>query len=288
MILIADSGSTKTDWRLLSAQGQVDQARTIGFNPYYQDSTAIAAELKTSLVPSVKETVTDVFYYGTGCNSAETCGIVEQAIRAVFPDVNRVEVSSDLLGAARALCHHDTGIACILGTGSNACLYDGRDIAQLSGTLGFWLGDEGSGGYLGKTLVVKYLHNQLSTELAEKFRKRHPKLDRLTVLEHAYKQPFPNRYFASFSKFLFDNRTHTAAYQLVYDAFSLFFDTYIRKFPDPEQLPIHFVGSVAFYYSDILRQVANDKGFTVRRILENPIAGLTLYHQDAGADTANT
>lgn len=280
MILIADSGSTKTDWRILSPDRQIDQARTIGFNPYYQDSAAIAAELQTSLLPNIKETVTSVFYYGTGCNSEQSCGVVEQAIRTVFPTAETIEVNSDLLGAARALCHHDVGIACILGTGSNACLYDGRDIAQLSGTLGFWLGDEGSGGYLGKTLVVRYLHGQLPPELAEKFRKRHPKLDRLTVLDHAYKQPFPNRYFASFSKFLFDNRSHPAAYQLVYDAFSLFFDTYIRKFSNSEQLPIHFVGSVAFYYSDILRQVANDKGLTVRRILENPIAGLTLYHQE--------
>ncbi|MFC5412828.1 N-acetylglucosamine kinase [Larkinella bovis] len=279
MILIADSGSTKTDWRTLSTNGEVNQARTIGFNPYYQDSAAIAAELQTSLLPSVKETVTEVFYYGTGCNSPESCGVVERAIRTVFPDAQHVQVNSDLLGAARALCHHEPGIACILGTGSNACRYDGRDIAQLSGSLGFWLGDEGSGGYLGKTLVVRFLHGQLPTELAGKFQKRYPNIDRLTVMEHAYKQPFPNRYFASFSKFLFDNRSHPVAYQIVYDAFSLFFDTYIRKFADSAQLPIHFVGSVAFYYSDILRQVANDKGFTVRRILENPIAGLTLYHQ---------
>ncbi|WP_421828568.1 N-acetylglucosamine kinase [Larkinella sp.] len=283
MILIADSGSTKTDWRTIDTTGRVDQARTIGFNPYYQDSAAIAAELQTSLLPTIQETVTDVFYYGTGCNSEESCGVVEKAIRAVFPDVQNVQVSSDLLGAARALCHHNAGIACILGTGSNACLYDGRDIVQLSGSLAFWLGDEGSGGYLGKTLVVRYLHDQLPPELAEKFRKRYPKVDRLTVLDHAYKQPFPNRYFASFSKFLFDNRSHPVAYQMVYDAFSLFFDTYIRKFADAKTLPIHFVGSVAFYYSDILRQVANDKGLTVRHILETPIAGLTLYHQDAAS-----
>ncbi|GAB3931591.1 N-acetylglucosamine kinase [Larkinella terrae] len=281
MILIADSGSTKTDWRTIDSRGQVDQARTIGFNPYYQDSAAIAAELQTALLPTVKETVTDVFYYGTGCNSTESCGVVETAIRAVFPDAQKVQVNSDLLGAARALCHHEAGIACILGTGSNACLYDGREIAQLSGSLGFWLGDEGSGGYLGKTLVVRFLHGQLPVELAEKFRKRYPKVDRITVMEQAYKQPFPNRYFASFSKFLFDNRSHPVAYQIVHDAFSLFFDTYIRKFSDAAQLPIHFVGSVAFYYSDILRQIANDKGLTVRRILETPIAGLTLYHQDA-------
>jgi len=278
MILIADSGSTKTEWRLLDAQGGIEQAKTIGFNPYYQDSATIATELRAHLLPVVKKSVDEVFFYGAGCNSPESRGVVETAIRDVFSAVGRVEVDSDLLGAARALCGHDPGIACILGTGSNACLYDGQQIAQLSGTLGFWLGDEGSGGYLGKTLVVKYLHGELSPELAEKFSRRY-KIDRLTVLDHAYKQPFPNRYFASFSKFLFDNRSHPVAYEIIYNAFTQFFEKYIQKLPDYDRLPIHFVGSVAFYYSDILRQVSNDKGLTVRRILENPIAGLSLYHQ---------
>ncbi|WP_128547959.1 N-acetylglucosamine kinase [Larkinella soli] len=286
MIAIADSGSTKTDWRLIDARGQVSQARTIGFNPYFQGSADIAAELRTNLLPAVPDAVTEVFYYGTGCNSEESCGVVEKALREVFPALEKVEVSSDLLGAARSLCHHEAGIACILGTGSNACLFDGENIAQLSGSLGFWLGDEGSGGYLGKTLVVRYLHGQLPDDLAGKFRKRYP-IDRITVLEHAYKQPFPNRYFAGFSKFLFDNRSHPVAYRMVYDAFSLFFDTYVRKFDAHRELPVHFVGSVAFYYSDILRQVANDKGLAVKRILENPIAGLTLYHQPVGSSPAS-
>ncbi|WP_234735974.1 N-acetylglucosamine kinase [Tellurirhabdus bombi] len=278
MILIADSGSTKTEWRTIAPGGQIGQARTIGFNPFYQDSETIAAELQKSLLPTIDGVVSSIHYYGSGCAGPESCGVVEKALRTIFPEAETVQVGSDLLGAARALCHHEEGIACILGTGSNACLYDGQDIVQTSGSLGFWLGDEGSGGYLGKTLVTRYLHNELPEELREKFQRRYKAVDRLTVLDHAYKQPFPNRYFASFSKFLFDNRAHPVAYQMVYEAFELFIDKYIRKFDRRAELPIHFVGSVAFYYSDILRRVVSDRGLTVQRILETPIAGLTLYH----------
>ena len=279
MILIADSGSTKTDWRMIASTGEISQARTIGFNPYFQDADSIAAELNKSLQPLVSEAVTEVYYYGTGCGTESSCAIVQQAILQVFPEAATVSVASDLLGAARALCGHEVGIACILGTGSNSCYYDGEQIGYQIPNLGFWLGDEGSGGNLGKTLVTNYLLKDLAPELEAKFDKRFPNTTRDLVLENAYKKPFPNRYFASFSKFLFDNRSHPQAYRLVYDSFDLFFQKYICKYPDYKQLKVHFTGSVAFYYSDILRQVANDKGVTVKNIMETPIAGLTLYHQ---------
>lgn len=279
MILIADSGSTKTDWRLVAESGTIAQARTVGFNPYFQDAASIAVELTASLKPAVSEPVTHVHYYGTGCGTADKCAVVEQAIRAVFPEASEVAVASDLLGAARALCGHEVGIACILGTGSNSCYYDGEQIGYQVPNLGFWLGDEGSGGHLGKTLVTHYLLKELAPDLEAKFEKRFPQTTRDSVLENAYKKPFPNRYFASFSKFLFDNRSHPQAYQLVYDSFDLFFQKYICKYQDYKQLKVHFTGSVAFYYSDLLRQVANDRGITLKNILETPIAGLALYHQ---------
>lgn len=279
MILIADSGATKTEWRTITTDGQIGQARTVGISPYYQTDEAIAAELRQNLLPALSGTVTEIHYYGTGCSGPEPIATVERALRAVFPEADKVRVGSDLLGAARALCGKEPGIACILGTGSHACLYDGHDIAQPAVSLGFWLGDEGSGGYLGKTLMVHYLRGELPADLAEKFSRRYNSPDRLMVLDHAYKQPYPNRYFASFSKFLFDNRSHPFAYQLVYEAFGLFVDKYVRTFPGHQNLPVHFVGSVAFYYSDILRRVVSDKWLTPARILENPIAGLALYHQ---------
>lgn len=279
MILIADSGSTKTDWRMIASTGEISQARTVGFNPYFQDTDSIATELAKSLKPAVNEAITEVYYYGTGCGTESSCAIVRQAIQQVFSEATTVSVASDLLGAARALCGHEVGIACILGTGSNSCYYDGEQISYQIPNLGFWLGDEGSGGNLGKTLVTNYLLKDLAPDLEAKFEKRFPNTTRDLVLENAYKKPFPNRYFASFSKFLFDNRSHPQAYRLVYDSLDLFFQKYICKYPDYKQLKIHFTGSVAFYYSDILRQVANDKGVTVKNIMETPIAGLTLYHQ---------
>ena len=278
MILIADSGASKTDWRMIAANGAIAQAQTIGLSPYYQDSASIAAELAENLVPLVPEPISEIYFYGTGCAGEEPCNVVRRGLQAVFESAQIVEVESDMLGAARGLCGHEAGIACILGTGSNNCLYDGRDIADKIPSLGFWLGDEGSGGYLGKTLVVAYLQKELPADLAEKFARRYG-INREMVLEKAYKQPFPNRYFAGFSKFLFDNRNHPFAYQLISDAFAVFFDKYVCKYPNYQQQPVHFVGSVAFYYSDILRRVAKSKDVSLRNIMETPIAGLTLYHQ---------
>ena len=278
MILIADSGASKTDWRMIAANGAITQAQTIGLSPYYQNSASIAAELAENLLPLVSEPISEIYFYGTGCAGEEPCNVVRRGLRAVFKSVQIVEVESDMLGAARGLCGHEAGIACILGTGSNNCLYNGRDISDKIPSLGFWLGDEGSGGYLGKTLVVAYLQKELPADLAEKFARRYG-INREMVLENAYKQPFPNRYFAGFSKFLFNNRNHPFAYQLISDAFAVFFDKYVCKYPNYQQQPVHFVGSVAFYYSDILRRVAKAKSVSLRNIMETPIAGLTLYHQ---------
>ncbi len=280
MKLIADSGSTKTAWRTINAQGQIAQANTIGFNPFFQDSDFIANELTNSLLPQINGQITAIYYYGTGCSTPDNQAIIRLALERVFVDAQHIEINTDILGAARALCGQSAGLACILGTGSNTCFYDGQKIDHQVANLGFWLGDEGSGGYLGKTLVTAYLLGELPTDLATKFQKRHPLLTRDVVLENAYKKPSPNRYFASFSKFLFDNRSHHFAYQLIYKAFDIFFERYISKYPNYAQLKVHFTGSVAFYYADILRQVANDKNITIGIVSENPIAGLSLYHSE--------
>ncbi|MDR6197023.1 N-acetylglucosamine kinase [Siphonobacter sp. SORGH_AS_0500] len=279
MQLIADSGSTKTDWRMLADDGSVGQARTVGFNPFYQSSEQIAHELKLSLKPKVKELVTAIFFYGAGVTGAEKAQVIMDGLKDVFPEAEHIEAHSDMLGAARALCGREKGIACILGTGSNTCQIENGEITHKVDTLGFWLGDEGSGGYLGKTLVQTYLHKELPQALHEKFEKRYPNLNRDVVLENAYQKPFPNRYFAGFSKFLFDNRTDAAAYQIAANAFGLFFEKYVQKYPDYSNYRVSLTGSVAFYYSDIIRRVAREKNITIGVIMETPIAGLTLYHQ---------
>ena len=280
MKLIAESGSTKTDWRVISLERQISQYKTVGFNPYYQTAENIADELRKSLLPNfLNMSISEVFYYGTGITNDEKAEVIKEAIRSVFPHVQTIETHSDMLAAARALCGREMGIACILGTGSNSCMYDGENIAFQVPPLGFWLGDEGSGGHLGKQLILSYLHKELPEELRVKFNKRFGEKGRLEIIENAYQKPFPNRYFASFSKFIFDNRQHPFLYQLVSEAFDLFFTKYILKYPDYQQCKIHFTGSVAFYYSDILRRVATEKSCTVGVIMETPIAGLTLFHR---------
>lgn len=278
MILIADSGSSKTDWRLLGPDGSVSQAKTVGFNPYFQDADMIYEELEKTLLPQLAtKDISEIYYYGAGCSTDTNKEVVRTAVNRAFPAA-QVDANHDLLAAARALCGHDPGIACILGTGVNSCLYDGEKIALGRPSLGFWLGDEGSGGYMGKTLIQQYFHEDMPEDVRQKFEKRYkPVLG--TVLENAYKKPFPNSYFASYSKFLFDNISHPYAFRLVYDGFCTFFDRYVCKYPDAQSYKVHLVGSVAFYYNTIVRKAAQDKGLTVGHIMETPIAGLTLYHQ---------
>lgn len=278
MILIADSGSTKTDWRLLSANDTISQAKTIGFNPYFQDSESIYTELVQVLLPQLSSSeIKEIHFYGAGCSSDLTRGIVKTGIEKAFPGAE-IHVNHDLLAAARSLCGHQPGIACILGTGVNSCLYDGQEIVAGRPSLGFWLGDEGGGSYLGKTLIQHYFHEDMPAEIRTKFKKRYT-LTVSDVLENAYKKQLPSRYFATFSKFLFDNLSNPYCYKLVYDSFATFFDRYVCKYENYQAYPVHFIGSVAFYYNTILRQVAQDKGITLKNIMESPIAGLTLFHQ---------
>ena len=277
MKLIADSGSSKTDWRAIHADGTIRQFKSGGINPFYQDEDEISEELAKNFRPQIQDQVSEIFFYGAGCVNEEKQDVLKNALTKNFPGT-MVQVENDILGAARALCHREPGIACILGTGANSCLYDGGKIVENIRGYGFLLGDEGSGSYLGKQLVIRYLRKELPTELHKRFKKRYPMTDD-EILNEVHTQPYPNRYLASFSKFLFHHIRDPYVYQLVYDGFALFMDKNVLKYKNADQYKVHFVGSIAFYYTNILRQVANDKGITVKNILESPIAGLTLYHQ---------
>lgn len=278
MILIADSGSTKTDWRLIDDQGEISQATTPGLNPYYQSSQEIKLVVELELLAKINGEVSEVHFYGAGCNGIKD-EVVSSPLQTLFPSA-MVTIQSDLLAAARSLCGHEPGIACILGTGSNSCLYDGNTITEQTPTLGFWLGDEGSGSVMGRELVIAYLNHELPEQLAGKFEKRY-QLSKKEVLHRAYEEPFPNRYFGQFSKFLFHHLKDPFVYQLVAGSFEQFFERKVLKYENHQQSKIHFVGSIAFYFSNILRQVANDRGLSVQNIIESPIAGLTLYHQSS-------
>lgn len=278
MKLIADSGSTKTDWRIIDGKGTITQARSAGINPYYQSKEEIQKELQ-SLKPAVPEGVKEIYFYGAGCNQPSACLLIVEALKSVFGQVS-VEVNSDLLAVSRGLCGKDPGIACILGTGSNSCYYDGKEIVDHIPPWGTWLGDEGSGAFMGKQLVILYLNKELPENLQQAFHKRHPDL-RDTVLENVYRKPYPNRYLAQFSKFLFRHKNDPFVYQLVYDSFSEFLRRKVLKYPKATGTPVQVSGSIGFYFNSILRKATVDHGLELKNVTESPIAGLTLFHKQA-------
>jgi glucosamine kinase len=287
MILIADSGGSKTDWRLLKNDGTVAQASSPGFNPYYQPIDDLTRNLKDILLPKVNalnEQVDKIFFYGAGASSEANQSAIKNAFFEFFPQAD-IEIGWDLLAAARALCGHEPGIACIIGTGSNSCLYDGESIVDNVANLGWILTDEGSGSNIGKKFLIDYLRGKIPQELASQFKQRFP-LSREEFLVKIYQEEKPSAFLASFAKFIFQHLKEPYCYNLVYTSFSEFYENNVMLYKNYQNLKVHFTGSIAFYFSDVLRQVANDKGITVKNILEGPIAGLTLYHSQK--NTAGT
>jgi glucosamine kinase len=277
MILIADSGGSKTDWRLIDKAGKIAQASAPGFNPYYQPIDDLKRNVKEILLPKITDGVSKIFFYGAGVSSAKNQLSIKSAFLEFFPQA-QIEIGWDLLAAARALCGREPGIACIMGTGSNSCQYNGEEIIDNVANLGWILADEGSGAYMGKKLLVDYLRNKLPAPLAEEFRENYP-FSREEFLEKVYQEERPSAFLATFTRFIYNHLKQPYCYELVYSSFSDFYENNVMKYKNYENLKVHFTGSVAFHFSDLLRQVANDKGITVRNILEGPIAGLTLYHQ---------
>jgi glucosamine kinase len=279
MILIADSGSTKTDWRLIDEHRHIHQYATQGINPYFQNEEAISVIIQQELLPQLKSGMqqfkSEIYFYGAGCGTALKKKSVETALASHFPE-SVIEVNTDLLGAARALCEDKPGIAAILGTGSNTCYYDGLNIIENHASLGYILGDEGSGAHIGKLFIQAYLNKELPESIAHRFEDRF-KLNKDSILDNIYKQPMPNRFLASFSKFIYQNLKEQFLIDLVATSFNELFDKHILKY-EHSHLKLSCVGSVAFYYSNILRAVALNKEVHIDKIIETPIAGLTLYH----------
>ncbi len=279
MILLADSGSTKTDWRLIRPDGSQQQLLTDGINPYYETAPAIAAILAEQLRPHLpNDAVDSVYFYGSGCTGPGPNELVKTALKTSLLVSGTISVASDLLGAARATCGHNPGVVAILGTGSNISAYDGRDLTSPGLSLGFWLGDEGSGGHLGKTLVRAFLLDQLPPELSTAFATDHPQVNRLTVLDRAYRQPFPNRYFASFAPFLARHLAHPFVQVLVQDSFRQFVLCYALRLPETRTSPLHCVGSVAEHFAPILHQTLLEAGCQPGQIVSAPADGLVRYH----------
>lgn len=276
MILIADSGSTKTNWCLTDKQQLICEIDSAGINPYFQSHEDIRNEL-SSIVPHLKvETnkIEAIYFYGAGCTS-EKIEVVRNAIEKNF-ETKHIEVGSDLLGAARGICGKEAGIACILGTGSNSCFYNGSEIEQNISPLGFILGDEGSGAALGKHLVGDLLKNMLPTTLKEKFFAQF-NLTPAKIIEKVYRQPFPNRFLAGLSPFLAENIQEPAIYQLVLNNFKSFFDRNVKNY-DYQNYTVNFVGSIAFHYKNIVVEAAKQSDIRLGCIEKSPMIGLVNYH----------
>ncbi|MBW6499128.1 MAG: ATPase [Bacteroidales bacterium] len=277
MILIAESGSTKTTWRLL-IKGKTRRLTclTAGINPFFQSTDDILNTLEQEFTLDRKG-IRQIYFYGAGCANPEKSGVVKAALMKYF-GLEQIEVESDLLAAARALCGHSEGVVAILGTGSNSCYYDGHIIRQHVSPLGFILGDEGSGAVLGRKLVADLLKNQLPDYLQARFLEMFGQTS-IEIMEKVYRQPFPNRYLASFTPFLSRYIKEEPVYELVKNSFIEFFRRNIKQYPRARYLPVHFTGSIAWHFADVLKEAASQSGFTTGKIIQDPIQGLAEYHQ---------
>lgn len=277
MILLADSGSTKTDWGLVENGKLVKRLRTSGMNPFQMSEEAITEEIKTHLVPELPGTVLDeVHFYGAGCTK-EKQPIVERALRANLTINGECEVASDMLGAARGICGHKPGIACILGTGSNSCSYDGKNLVKNVSPLGFILGDEGSGAVLGKLLVGDVLKNQMPGAITKRFFEKY-KLTSAEIIDRVYRQPKPNTFLASFVPFLEENIDEPKIYNLVKESFRSFLRRNVMQYDGWQTLPIGFNGSIAKIYKKPLLEALEEEGMHLGRIIQAPMEAMVEYH----------
>ena len=275
MILIADSGSTKTDWALQSASGALVRFHTQGINPFHQDRAVIAEIFRQELLPQLDpEKVSRVCFYGSG-GRPELEPVMTSLLQEAFPQAEQVEAHSDLLGAAHALCGHNYGIASILGTGANSCLYDGRRIIANTPALGYILGDEGSGGVLGKLFLHELYKGVLSEKICSEFEREYG-LTMADVIQRVYREPMPNRFLASLAPFIHRHLSDDAVRQIVIRNFRDFFRYNIRPY-GLSDMPVSFVGSIAFHFRDQLTEAALAENFRLGKILQSPIEGLVEY-----------
>lgn len=277
MKLIADSGSTKTHWRLMKENSEAQDIFSKGINPFYQTTSEISLELSSDLLPQIvePEKITEIYFYGAGCSFPEKKKTVKDALQTFFP-TSAIEVESDLLGAARSLFQHEKGIACILGTGSNSCYYNGEEIEQNVSPLGFILGDEGSGAVLGKVLVADCLKNQIPKNLKSVFFSKY-NFTAAEILEYVYRKPFPNRFLAQFTPFLSEHIEEPYVFNLVYDAFDSFIYRNVLQYP-LDDIKVGFIGSVAWYFKDTLEIVCSERNILIAGITKNPMEGLAHFH----------
>ena len=278
MIIIADGGSTKTNWCLLNEAGQKVYFNTEGYNPYFSGTDYIIDSLRKSIpVDIAVDKVDEVYYYGAGVHNEEKANIVKEALKMHFSNA-QVFVGHDLLAAARALLGNEPGFAAILGTGTNTCIYDGKDISLNIDSLAYILGDEGSGCYIGKKLLSDYLRGYMPKEVSEVFYETY-KLSHDEIMDNIYSKPLPNRFCASFSKFVYDNPVNIEySRNIVKTSFTDFFENLVIHYPDYKNYTFNCIGSVAYNFRNVLEELANHYGMKVGKIMRSPIDDLVRYH----------
>jgi len=288
MILIADSGSTKTSWSLFDPEnGTTAKCQTSGINPMYQDEKSIYHVLEKEftltphpdgVVPPRRGGGIKLYFYGAGCINKGVNETVQKALAAFFKG-SVISVGTDLLGAARSLCQNHEGIACILGTGSNSCYYDGKEIVRNISPLGYMLGDEGSGAVIGRKFIADLLKNQLPDAMHKRFFEKYD-LTPHAIMDNVYKKPFPNRFLAQFTLFIHDNLNEPVLRNLVKSSFIEFFRRNVGQYPEASRLPIQFTGGIAFYFKEVLEEAAGESGYITGHINPAPMEGLITYHMN--------
>ncbi len=276
MTIVADCGSTKCDWLLIHGERNHQLENTVGFSPFFHTSEEIENIVKEQLLPKLDPTTVEhVFFYGTGVHDQHRADIVRVGLSTCFPGAV-IEVEHDLLGAARSVCGHHAGIACILGTGSNSCYYDGKKIVDNVPSLGWLLGDEGSGTHLGKALLRAWFYRELPTDLNAAFNEAHPEGPH-AIKDKAYEKG-ANAYMATFTKFLGEHMKHPYIQSLVAASLGEFLDRHVLKYSGAQSVPVHFVGSIAHHFQDILQKCMDERKLKLGNVVRKPIYPLADFH----------
>lgn len=279
MILIADSGSTKTTWVLINEHEIIKSVSTAGYNPYYYEEESLENIVTNELAPNLSGLMPEkIYYYGSGCSSELACNRVMNVLSANFSDA-LITINHDLTGAAVALLKNKAGIACILGTGSNSCLWDGEKIIENVPSVGYLLGDEGSGTYLGMRILKGIMEQSAPNELIDRFYESY-KLTFESILDILYSKAEPNKFLSSISLFASQNINAPWVKQQVANSFTDFIDNQIKRYINYKSYPVCFTGSVAYHYREILNEVMKDNNINLNLILKEPIEGLIEYHQN--------
>jgi N-acetylglucosamine kinase-like BadF-type ATPase len=275
--LIADSGATKAEWCLV-VNGKKTPVITQGISPYFFTEEKIIDLLQKELLPAAPRLVhaESIHYYGTGMRNPDNVKMLKRSFQKVFKNAE-IDINDDMLAAARALNGQVKGLACNLGTGSFCCYYNGKKIARQTPGIGYILGDEGSGAYLGKKVLQYYLYDTFDEELRYKFDEKY-KTNPVEVLENVYRKPLANRYLAGFAKFLADNRGHYMIENIIEDGLNDFFFNHLCKYRETWTLPVSFVGSIAFGFKDVLKELCSAYEFELGKVLKSPMSGLVEYH----------